>query len=113
MMFSTFIGTIGCISALETSAQSCIKYAYEHPTMRYIGLLGPLIYSFICYVLYRLYSYEGMALVNAWWNIVTSISVTLTGIFLFGETLKGYDIAGLALVILGSVFLSLEELGII
>ncbi len=81
--------------------------------MKYVGLLAPVTYSVVCYVLYRLYEFESMALINSWWNIITSLTVALTGVFLFGESLKSYDIVGLAFVILGSFFLSIEDLGIL
>jgi multidrug transporter EmrE-like cation transporter len=112
-MLPKIVPVIGLISALETCAQGFLKYAFNNPATKYVGLLAPVVYSIICYALYRLYQFESMALINSWWNIITSLTVSLTGVFIFGETLKGFDILGLAFVIVGSFFLSIEDLGVL
>ena len=96
---------------METLAQGAIKYANQNKIPYYV-LIGVGFYAIICLVLYKLYSHESMALVNAWWNIITSVTVTLSGIFIFNETLKHTDIVGIIMVIVGAFFLSADDLGL-
>ena len=106
------IGFVSLISAIETFGQGAIKYANTHkiPT---VALLGTACYMMISYILYRSFSFENMAIVNAWWNIVTSITITLSGIFLFGEQLKNTDLIGIVFIVLGAGFLSAKDLGLL
>lgn len=97
------------IATLETMGQASIKYAFEHKRPLF-AIGGPLMYCAICYILYTLYNFESMAIVNGWWNIATSISVTLSAIFIFGETLKKTDYFGLCMILLGAVFLNIDKL---
>jgi multidrug transporter EmrE-like cation transporter len=96
---------------METVAQGFIKYAFDHKQI-YFALGGPVMYTIICGMLYYLYNFERMALLNGWWNIATSISVTLYSIFILGESLKKTETFGLSLVLLGAGFLNLDKLGL-
>lgn len=100
------------ISIIETFGQGSIKYANLHG-LPYVTLIGVLSYAVISFILYHLYSHENMAIINAWWNIVTSITVTLSGIFIFKETLKHSEIIGIIMIIAGACFLSANDLGIV
>ena len=97
------------ISVIETFAQGIMKYASKQG-LSYLMLCGTVAYVTISFILYHLYSYENMAVINAWWNIVTSVTVTISGIWLFHERLKGADILGIMMVIMGAFFLSVDEL---
>jgi drug/metabolite transporter (DMT)-like permease len=110
IMLIKIIPIIGLMSLIETMSQSAVKYAYLYPSVKYIGLLGPIGYTIICYLLYYMYSYESMALINTWGNIVTTTTITIAGVVFFGESLKGYDLIGIASVIMGAIFLSINKL---
>jgi multidrug transporter EmrE-like cation transporter len=103
---------VALISGIETFGQGMIKYANSHKAPR-MALFGLLSYVAICFILYNLYSYENMAIINAWWNIITSITITLSGVFLFGEKLKHADIIGIIMVIIGALFLSADDMGLV
>ena len=100
------------ISIIETVGQGSIKYANSHG-LPYITLIGVISYVIISLILYHLYSHENMAIINAWWNIITSITVTLSGIFIFKETLRHSEIIGIIMIIAGACFLSADDLGIV
>lgn len=106
------IGFVSLISGIETLGQSSIKYANVHQ-LPVVAVIGMVCYMLISYILYRSFSYENMAIVNAWWNIITSVTVTLSGIFIFGETLKNTQLIGICLMLLGAGFLSAYDLGIL
>jgi drug/metabolite transporter (DMT)-like permease len=100
------------ISLLETFGQGLIKSAHDHrhaPVVVYIGL-ALAVYAIIVLVLYYTFGYQSMAIVNAWWNIMTSITVTLSGLLIFHEHLAGTEMIGVIMVLLGSFFLSYNNL---
>ena len=106
----TVVSIVGVISALETISQSAIKTSFIQKNHLWIvGLVG---YAIVCAFLYHAYNFESMSLVNAWWNIITSLSVTLAGVFIFGEKLRGTDMLGIAMILTGATFLSIQEMGI-
>jgi len=105
----TVVSIVGVISALETASQAAIKTAFMRKNNMWIlGLVG---YTIICTFLYHAYNFESMSLVNAWWNIITSLSVTLAGVFIFGEKLRHTDVLGIVMILSGATFLSLQEMG--
>lgn len=102
---------VGMISALETFGQGAVKYAHTSKTPL-VALAGSLSYVMITGVLYYLFNFESMAVVNGWWNIITSVTVTLSGVLLFGETLRSFDYLGLAMIVVGGFFLGINDLGL-
>ncbi len=94
------------MAVLETAGQSCIRYAhlFKRPI---IGIAAPFIYTIICYILYKLYSMENMAVVNGWWNVATSIGVFVTSTVVFADTIHKTDYLGISMVLVGALFLNL------
>jgi multidrug transporter EmrE-like cation transporter len=70
------MGTIKMVSIGSISRGFGIPFA--------VGLyaLQPVIF-------WKAMSYEGMAVTNLIWNMISSIIITLQGVFIFGESIKG------------------------
>ena len=55
-----------------------------------IGLaVATLAYSFQPYIFIKAMNYENMTATNLIWNLSSDVIVTLSGIFIFGESIKG------------------------
>jgi hypothetical protein len=70
------MGTIKMVSIGNISRGFGIPFA--------VGLyaLQPVIF-------WKALSHEGMAVTNLIWNMISSIIITLQGVFIFGESIKG------------------------
>lgn len=62
------------------------------------GLLtATAIYAAQPYIFIKALSIEGMAAANLIWNTVSSIIISLIGVFCFGESIKGFRILAIIL----------------
>lgn len=52
--------------------------------------------------------YEGMAITNVIWVALSVLLVTIAGHFMFKEIINSYQLGGMALVLLGVVFLNIR-----
>ena len=73
-------------------------------TLLGIGLYAPQVLVFI-----RALDYEGMAVTNLIWNMISDILVTLEGVILFGESVKGLRWLGICMSILSLALLAYTD----
>jgi multidrug transporter EmrE-like cation transporter len=73
-------------------------------TLLGIGLYAPQVLVFI-----RALDYEGMAATNLIWNLISNIIVTLEGVIMFGESVKGLRWLGIAMSVVSLGLLAYTE----
>lgn len=52
-------------------------------------LFATIAYALQPYIFLKALNYENMTVVNLVWNLVSDVIVTLSGVFFFGESIKG------------------------
>ena len=67
--------------------------------------LSMILYSLEPLVFLKAMKYEGMVVTNLVWNMLSDVIVTLQGVFIFGESIKGVRWVGIAMSIIAlSIF---------
>lgn len=79
-----------------------------------VPLIGGLVASVAFYatqplLFYKALTFEGMAVINLLWNVISSIVVTLVGILYFKETLTNTKLLGAAFSIVAITLLSMDS----
>ena len=69
-------------------------------------ILPFIIYAFQPYLLLQSLSYEGIAIMNLIWNLLSSVFVTIEGIILFHEKISHTKFIGILLSIFSIYLLS-------
>lgn len=82
MMNTTKMVTTGTLSAGFGLPLAFVTYGME-----------PLIF-------FKALKYEGMVVTNLVWNMVSNVIVTLSGVLIFGETIKGLRWIGISMSII-------------
>jgi len=109
--FSTlpiFFGTI--MALIDIGMMTCAKLVSTGKltegfgTLLGIGLYAPQVLVFI-----RALDYEGMAATNLIWNLISNIIVTLEGVIMFGESVKGLRWLGIAMSVVSLALLAYTE----
>ena len=67
-----------------------LKLVHTGGVSRTLGI----VFSLVCYLLQPLIflkalNYEGMAQTNLVWNLISNTFITVEGVFVFGESIKG------------------------
>ena len=90
------MGTVKMVS-LKT-----LTYAVGVPLAVGLYALEPLIFL-------KAMSYEGMVVTNLVWNLLSNIIVTLQGVFIFGESIKGLRWVGIAMSLVALTLLAYTD----
>lgn len=88
------------IVGLETVAQGLLKKAHETNDMKNI-LYATCLYGVICVLLYHVYNYMKISLVNSVWSVLSIISIIVIGQIYFNETLEFHDKIAIILMLIG------------
>ncbi len=96
---------------LEGLAIGCIKYAYVKQKKWYM-LISVALFAIITLMFYKVYTYEKISIVNAYYNVFSFIIITLIGVYMFKETLSICEKIGLFFILLGIIFILYEEIGL-
>jgi multidrug transporter EmrE-like cation transporter len=103
-----FFGTIMALIdiGMMTTAKliSTGKITEGFGTLLGIGLYAPQVLVFI-----RAMDYEGMAVTNLIWNMISDIIVTLEGVIMFKESIKGMRWLGIIMSIFSLGLLAYTE----
>lgn len=84
----------------EAIAQNYIKKGSINGDLKYL-VISIFFYSWICFMLYKLYGKNNMGSTFAIWSITSSITIYLLGFLLYGEILTLNDIIGFLLCSIG------------
>lgn len=93
---------------IELLSVSSIKYWADHknkPLFLYLGLGGYLLVGII--FAYVLYVHADMTIVNAMWQVLNIILVSIVGIIVFKEKLNTVHYIGLLFAVVATILLAL------
>jgi multidrug transporter EmrE-like cation transporter len=104
-MLPVFFGTI--MACIDISMMSSVKLVSQNKIPVSWGLpLSMGLYALEPLVFLKAMNYEGMVVTNLVWNLMSNIIVTLQGIFIFGETMKGIRWVAISMSILSLMLLA-------
>jgi drug/metabolite transporter (DMT)-like permease len=90
------------LSSFEAGALYSLQKFAKEPKKKIYYILACLIYGFIVtYLLYKNLKYEGIGMVNFFWNVFSTVAGFIIGIYLFKEKVTGIQWMGVALSIVG------------
>jgi multidrug transporter EmrE-like cation transporter len=83
-----FLGTL--MAVVDLIMMGSVKMIHQGTFSATIGLpLAVGVYALEPLIFLKAMNYEGMAVMNLIWNLVSDIIVTLQGVLIFGESIKG------------------------
>ena len=89
--FSLLPIAFGTLMAMtDVLMMSSMKLVHVGSVSRTLGI----VFALVCYLLQPLIflkalNYEGMAQTNLVWNLISNTFITIEGVFVFGESIKG------------------------
>jgi multidrug transporter EmrE-like cation transporter len=97
------LAVVAVLVALETGAQACLQKGIQ---TRQMLIPGIILYAMVGAVYFRLLIRgEKLAVANALFNAGTVVSITLMGVFMFGQKLTAAEWGGVGLSLGSVVFL--------
>jgi multidrug transporter EmrE-like cation transporter len=107
-MLPVLFGTLmACIDIAMMSATKMVKTGTLSP---WIGTpFAVAIYALEPLIFLRALNYEGMAVTNLIWNLMSNIIVTFQGVFIFGESIKGVRWLGIAMSLVSLALLAYTD----
>jgi multidrug transporter EmrE-like cation transporter len=103
-----FFGTI--LASLDIAMMGTAKMVSEGSLPFYSGsALAVGMYALVPIIFIRALKYEGMVVTNLVWNLVSNIIVTLQGVLIFGESVKGLRWVGIAMSLVALALLAYTD----
>ena len=101
IFFGTLMATVDIfmMSSVKMIHQGTIPYSWGIPMSICFYALQPLIFL-------KAMTYEGMVVTNLVWNLMSNIIITIQGVLVFGESIKGLRWVGIAMAIFSLGFLA-------
>ena len=97
-MLPIFFGTL--MAVLDIFMMSTIKMIHIKRIPSWWGIpLSVGIYALEPLIFLKAMNYEGMAVTNLIWNLMSDVVVTAQGIFIFGESIAGLRWVGICMSI--------------
>lgn len=88
------------MALIDIVMMSTVKMTSSGQLTTAVGLpLSMALYALEPIVFLKAMSYEGMVVTNLVWNMMSNIIVTLQGVFIFGESMKGLRWVGIGMSI--------------
>lgn len=107
-LLPVFFGTI--LASLDIAMMGTAKMVSEGTMPYYSGsALAVVMYSIVPLIFIRALKYEGMVVTNLVWNLMSNIIVTLQGVFIFGESIKGLRWVGIAMSLVALTLLAYTD----
>lgn len=106
--FNTLPIFFGIVMALiDIAMMSVVKMTSTGVFSMAVGLpLAMSLYALEPFVFLKAMTYEGMVVTNLVWNLMSNILVTLQGILIFGESIKGLRWLGIAMSLVALTILA-------
>jgi multidrug transporter EmrE-like cation transporter len=97
-------GTVMAI--IDLVMMGSIKMIHNGTFSMAIGLpFAVITYALEPFIFLKAMNYEGMTVTNLVWNLMSDILVTLQGVFIFGESIKGLRWVAIAMALVSlSIF---------
>jgi len=104
IFFGTLMALIDIcmMSSLKMIHNKTISYTYGLPLSISLYALEPLIFL-------KALNYEGMVVTNLVWNLMSNVIVTLQGVLIFGESIKGLRWLGILMSIISLTLLAYTD----
>jgi len=91
-----FFGTV--MALVDIFMMSFVKMIHQGTLPSSWGIpLSLCIYALEPLIFLKAMKYEGMVVTNLVWNLMSNVVVTLQGIFIFGESIKGLRWLGICM----------------
>lgn len=109
--FNTLPIFFGVIMALiDIVMMSVVKMTSTGVFTMAVGLpLSMALYAMEPFVFLKAMTYEGMVVTNLVWNLMSNVLVTLQGIIVFGESIKGLRWLGIAMSLVALTILAYTD----
>ena len=110
-MFNTVSLLFGGAMALGDSIILSVLRAYNLGWIQWRSIvpLAMLFYSFQPIIFLKSLKYESLTVMNLLWDVMSDVSVTIIGLFYFGEKLSTYKKVGVFLSMLSIILLTYED----
>jgi drug/metabolite transporter (DMT)-like permease len=97
--FNTLPIMFGAVMAfIDIFMMSTVKMISQGTVSSVVGIpLAVGLYALEPLIFLKAMKYEGMVVTNLVWNLTSDVIVTLQGVLLFGETIKGIRWLGIAM----------------
>lgn len=104
IMFGTTMALIDIVmmSTVKMTSTGQLTTAVGLPLSMALYALEPIVFL-------KAMSYEGMVVTNLVWNMMSDVIVTLQGVFIFRESIKGLRWFGIAMSIIALSILAYTE----
>lgn len=93
--------------AFDALAQVCIRKS-RTDGMQWL-LASMVLYSSICVLIYLVYNFLPFSLTNSIWNVFSTITVAVIGIFFFREKINTLDKLALCFMIIGLLLVGISN----
>jgi len=92
IVFGTVMALIDIVmmSTVKMTSAGNLSTAFGLPVSMALYSLEPMVFL-------KAMNYEGMVVTNLVWNMLSDVIVTLQGVFVFGETIKGLRWVGIGM----------------
>ena len=109
--FNTLPIVFGTLMAfIDIFMMSSVKMIHTGQLSSVIGVpLSVGLYSLEPLIFLKAMKYEGMVVTNLVWNLMSDIVVTLQGILIFGETIKGLRWVGICMSLFSLALMSYTD----
>ena len=98
------------MASIDIAALGLAKAAHTGTVPVFAGLVTSVVlYAVQPLLFYNALSFEGMAIINLLWNVISSIVVSLVGILYFKEKLTNLKLIGAAFSIVAIWLLTLDS----
>jgi multidrug transporter EmrE-like cation transporter len=96
-----------CMAIVDIFMMSVTKMVSIGSISSSVGIpLAISLYAMEPLIFLRAMKYEGMVVTNLVWNLMSNIIVTLQGVLVFGETIKGLRWLGISMSLLSLALLA-------
>lgn len=104
-MLPIFFGTI--LACLDITMMGTVKMVSQGSIAATPSLAFSMgSYAIVPLIFLKAMNYEGMVATNLVWNLMSNVIVTLQGVFIFGESIKGLRWLGIAMSFFALVLLA-------
>ena len=98
------------MSLVDICMMSCIKMISQGTIPKIWGIpLSISLYALQPLIFLKAMKFEGMIVTNLVWNLMSNVIITLQGIFVFGESIKGLRWLGICMSIVSLCLLAYTD----
>lgn len=107
-MLPVFFGTV--MALIDIFMMGTVKMVSTGSLVASFGLPFAIgLYALEPLVFYKAMTHEGMVVTNLVWNLMSDVVVTLQGVFIFGESIKGMRWLGISMSLMALAILAYTD----